>query len=154
MQVFIVEDSNSLRQRLSQIVSNIPNVEVIGSAGNADEAINRILGTPPDAIILDIRLNQSNGLQVLRAIKSAIPGSSIIILTNYPYPQYKKKFMDAGADYFFDKSTELDETIGVLRKLSHYYPGSRGPSLTRTRLSSSYDKSIKSQRYATPTHRV
>jgi hypothetical protein len=40
------------------------------------------------------------------------------MLTNYPYPQYRKKCKDAGADFFFDKSTEFDKITEVLKKLT------------------------------------
>jgi len=40
-----------------------------------------------------------------------------MILTHYPYRQYRKKYMDAGADFFFDKSTEFEKVIDVLKKL-------------------------------------
>jgi DNA-binding NarL/FixJ family response regulator len=40
------------------------------------------------------------------------------MFTNYPYPQYRKKYMDAGADFFFDKSTEFDKITEILKKLT------------------------------------
>jgi len=40
-----------------------------------------------------------------------------VMLTNYPYPQYRKKCMDAGADYFFDKSNEFHKVAELLQRL-------------------------------------
>jgi len=42
----------------------------------------------------------------------------VIVFTNYPYPQYRRKCIDAGADFFFDKSTEFDKVTEVLKQLS------------------------------------
>jgi len=58
-----------------------------------------------------------NGIEVLKNIKKNGSGPTIIILTNYPYPQYRKKCMGAGANYFFDKSTEFNKIIEVIKKL-------------------------------------
>lgn len=118
MKVFIVEDSEALRERLSRAISSIPHVEVIGYADNALEAMNRIAQAKPHLVILDVRLNASSGFDVLREIKAAKSGPTAIVLTNYPYPQYRSRYLQAGADYFFDKSTELDQAVGVIQTLA------------------------------------
>jgi len=119
MKVFIVEDSEALRERLSRAISSIPHVEVIGFADNAPDALDRIAKANPNLVILDIRLNSSTGFEVLREIKARTPGPTAIVLTNYPYPQYRTRYLQAGADYFFDKSTELDQAVGVIQSLAH-----------------------------------
>lgn len=117
MKVFVVEDSSLLRERLVRTLSGITGVQVSGYADNADEAIQLIKQLNPDAIVLDIRLRQGTGFQVLEAIK--VPGKPpmVIVLTNFAYPQYRKKYMDAGADFFFDKSNEFDQVVVVLNQI-------------------------------------
>ena len=58
-----------------------------------------------------------SGIDVLREIKQNNQTPLVIVLTNYPYPQYRRKCMDAGADFFFDKSTEFDKVTEVLKQL-------------------------------------
>ena len=120
MRVFIVEDSTALRERLSRIVASIQGTQVVGFAPEANDAIVQIRQLKPDVVILDIRLQYSTGFQVLREVKNSSASAdtpTIIVLTNYPYPQYRKKYLDAGADYFFDKSTEIDQVLQVLKRL-------------------------------------
>jgi len=119
MKIFIVEDSSALRERLSRTISSIPDVEVIGFADNAPEAVDRIAETKPNLVILDCRLHDSTGVEVLRQIKAHGQGPTAIVLTNYPYPQYRTRYLQAGADYFFDKSTELDQAVRVIQSLAH-----------------------------------
>lgn len=69
-----------------------------------------------DVVILDIRMPGRNGLDVLRDIKEGSPESKVIILTNYPYPQYRRRCMEEGADFFFDKSSEFEKVTEVLEK--------------------------------------
>ena len=117
MKVFIVDDSALVRERIIAMISEHPGIEITGQAENALEGINSILKQKPDVVILDIRMPGGNGIEVLRNIKKNNYAPTVIILTNYPYPQYRKKCIEAGADYFFDKSTEFNKIIEVLKKL-------------------------------------
>ena len=117
MKIFIVDDSALVRERIIAMISEHPGIEIIGQAKNAPEGIKSILELKPDMVILDIRMPGGNGIEVLNKIKKIKPAPTIIILTNYPYPQYRKKCMEAGADYFFDKSTEFNKIIEVINKL-------------------------------------
>ena len=120
--VFIVEDSAILRERLDRTISDIPHVTIVGSADNASGAIEQLTDTQPDVIILDIHLRQSSGFQVLQQVKSHTHSPCVIVLTNYSYPQYRAKYMQAGADYFFDKSVEMDQMVQVIKTLAAQGP--------------------------------
>jgi len=98
------------------MISELPGIEVIGQAESAEKAINTIRILKPDVAILDIRMPGGSGFEVLENIKRDKSTPLMIVLTSYPYPQYKKKCLDSGADYFFDKSTEFQKVIGVLKK--------------------------------------
>jgi len=117
MKVLIVDDSHLLRERLTVMISELPEIEIIGQAENAQNAINSIRILKPDVTILDIRMPGGNGFEVLENIKNDKSTPLMIVLTNYPYPQYKKKCLDSGASYFFDKSTEFQKVIEVLKRL-------------------------------------
>jgi len=119
IKVFIADDSSVIRERLNALLSDLPGVEVIGEAGDAEEALKGIQELNLDVVILDIRMPGGNGIRVLEKIKKSETSPVIIMLTNYPYPQYRKKCTDLGADYFFDKSTEFERIIEVFNKLAH-----------------------------------
>lgn len=119
MRVYVAEDSATLRHRLMEMIAEIRGIEPVGSAADAQSAIEQIREMHPDVVLLDIRLQQSNGFQVLKDIKSRPDNSiTVIVFTNFAYPQYQRKYLEAGADYFFDKSTEFDEVSRVLERLS------------------------------------
>lgn len=112
----MVEDSSLLRERLIRTLTGIEGIRVNGFAETAEEAIQQIQLGHPDAIILDIRLRQGTGFQVLQACKVPDKAPLFIVLTNFAYPQYRKKYLDAGADFFFDKSNEFDQVVVVLKE--------------------------------------
>ena len=116
MKVFIVDDSEVVCDRLRAMLSELPGIEIVGQAQEALKAISSIRNLKPDAVILDIRLTARNGIEVLKSIKKGDSAPMTIILTNYPYDQYRKKCMEAGADFFFDKTTEFDRVTELFKK--------------------------------------
>jgi DNA-binding NarL/FixJ family response regulator len=117
MNVFIADDSEVVCERLKIMLSEIPKVKIVGEAKAATEAIKLIEKLKPDVVLLDLKMPGGNGIDVLISLKKYKPAPVIIILTNYPYPQYRKKCTEAGADYFFDKSTDFEKVLIVLKKL-------------------------------------
>ena len=118
MKCFVVDDSELVVERVRALLSNIEGLEFIGQAANANDAVEAILRLKPDVVILDIRLIGEDGLSVLERIKKEHSPPIVIVLTNYPYPQYRKKCRELGADYFFDKVTEIASFVKVLRTLA------------------------------------
>lgn len=117
MKVFLVDDSVVIRQRLKRLLVDVQNVKVIGEAGDAREAMEMILKQKPDVVLLDIHLLNGNGIDMLQKLKNIKPAPAVIMLTNYPYPQYRQKSFEIGADFFFVKSTEFDKIIPALNQL-------------------------------------
>ena len=117
MKVFLVDDSALMRQRLRRMLADVHDVHVIGEAGEVQEATDAILEQKPDVVLLDIQLFNGSGIDVLQNLKKAQPAPAVIILTNYPYPQYRQKCMEAGADFFFVKSSEFDRVVPALKQL-------------------------------------
>lgn len=122
MRVLIADDSTLFRERLIDLLAEYPNIEVVGEAGNVEETERLIPECKPDAVILDIRMPGGNGIDVLKTIRRRNPGPGVIVMTNYPYPQYMKKCLDLGADYFFVKSTDFEKIPAALEELPHNRP--------------------------------
>jgi two-component system response regulator DevR len=118
VRVYVVDDSVLVRERLIDLVSEIDGVEVIGQAGDVKEAEGSIRELNPDAIILDIRLPGGSGIEVLRQVKREHAATVVIVLTSYPYPQYRNECLDAGADYFLHKATEFSKVGEILNRLA------------------------------------
>jgi DNA-binding NarL/FixJ family response regulator len=122
MRVLIVDDSKIVCKGLQQMLANIADVEIVGQAHHALNAIASIAEAKPDVVILDIRLPGLSGIGVLKDIRAKKMPCLVIMLTNYPYPQYRKKCEELGADYFFDKVTEIEEIPKVIEKLAKNKP--------------------------------
>jgi len=118
MKIVIVDDSVLLRDRLRDSLSVIDNIEIVGEAFDGKEALLMIKDRNPDFVILDIRMPDMNGIEVLEKLKEGECKSKICIFTNYPYQQYKQRCLDGGANYFFDKNQDFSELIETVTLLS------------------------------------
>ena len=118
LKVFIADDSNLMRERLVTMITELESIELIGQARNARQATNEILRLKPDLAILDIRMPDGDGIQVLRTVKAQNPSPVVIMLTAFPSSIHRRKCMEAGAEFFFDKATEFDQVAQVIRGYS------------------------------------
>jgi len=117
LNVFICDDSATVRERLVAMALDLPEVDVVGQAEDAPGSLSAIQQTRPHVVILDIRMPGGNGIKVLREVKKMIPAPTVIMLTNFAYVQYRKECEGAGADFFFDKSTEFDKLPQALEQV-------------------------------------
>jgi DNA-binding NarL/FixJ family response regulator len=117
MRILIADDSAIVRERLISLLTDVQGIEVVGQAEDALEARNLAERMKPDVAILDLRMPNGSGADVLFDMKKLDPTPKVIMLTNYPHPENRKKCMDRGADYFFDKSTEFQRVVTVLKEM-------------------------------------
>jgi DNA-binding NarL/FixJ family response regulator len=120
VRVLIVEDSAMIRARIAESLAGIDNVEVIGAAETESEALALMRDTTWDAVVLDLQLRSGTGLGVLKAMARGArpPNTTIIVFTNFAFPQYRERSLKLGADHFFDKARELHRVREVLRELA------------------------------------
>jgi len=121
LSVYIVDDSKAMRERLTESVTDLTGIEIAGQSGDPFEALDSIRKAHPDVVILDIRLPQRSGIDVLKDIKEDPASPIVIMITNYPYRQYRQACMAEGADYFFSKLDEFDMIRETLSRLGLHY---------------------------------
>ena len=117
LKVLICDDSATVRERLVTMTLDLPETDVVGQAQDVPGCLEAIRQTQCDVVILDIHMPGGNGIQVLREVKEMDPPPGVIMFTNYAYAQYRKRCQDAGADFFFDKSTEFDKLPQALEQM-------------------------------------
>jgi DNA-binding NarL/FixJ family response regulator len=121
MKILIVDDSDLIRVRIIALLSGVPGIDIVAEAGNMTEARKFIDELKPDLLLLDIRLPNGSGVELLKNLREKHDSMKIVILTNYPLVQYKEKCLELGADYFFDKSTEFEKVRDAVLKMQHEY---------------------------------
>ena len=116
--VLVVDDSLVLRERVLEMLGEIPGIDILGCAEDGLNAVNCIRQMRPAVVILDIQMPHGTGLDVLRNIRPVAGAPLFIVFTNFPYPQYRKRALESGAQYFFDKTTEFDKLRELFSQLT------------------------------------
>jgi DNA-binding NarL/FixJ family response regulator len=118
LRVYVVEDSPLVFERLQESIEE-NGASVVGHADDATTAVAEIAALRPDAVVVDIALREGTGLHVLKEI-GGFPGENLparVVLTNFNREWYRDAAMRLGAEFFFDKSSEIPEMLDVLRSL-------------------------------------
>jgi DNA-binding NarL/FixJ family response regulator len=118
LRVLLVEDSPLLVQRISELVGELPNVQLVGTAASEAEALSRLADDDVDAVILDLQLRTGSGFGVLRAMKQRPSAPAVVVFTNFAIGAYRETALALGARHFLDKSRDYARLPAVLQELS------------------------------------
>jgi DNA-binding NarL/FixJ family response regulator len=88
MRVFLADDSDAFIERLTTLIGGVPQVELVGRAAEVPGAIHAIRDLLPDVVIVDLHMPGGTGIDIIDASKRFRPETVVIVLTNFPYPQY------------------------------------------------------------------
>jgi len=114
MRILLADDSVLILERLQQMLTIFPQVEIVGSLKNGNEALQAIKILKPDLAILDIKMPGLSGLEVLTEIRKVDKTVKFIILTLYSSDFYKQMAIQSGVDYFFSKVDDFEKvTLAV-----------------------------------------
>jgi DNA-binding NarL/FixJ family response regulator len=117
VKVFVADNSAILRKQIIDLLSDLNGLEIVGEAQDAAEAFRAIRELKPDIVTLDIQMSGGSGIAVLKHIKREDSAPVVIVLTNSVSPPYRKSSMEAGADFFLDKSTEFKDVREIIQRL-------------------------------------
>jgi len=117
MKVLIVDDSAVVRVRLADLLLEVEGVESVAQAENGQQALELVKSLKPDVAIVDVRMPRRSGIDLLEDVRKSKQTIKVIMLTNYPTPENREKCLSLGADYFFDKSSEIEEVVNALKYL-------------------------------------
>lgn len=117
IKVMIVEDSADMRTRLRGLIEEVAGTEIVGVVDDEPGAVALYEQTRPDAVVLDIRIRNGSGIAVLDHIKQRRMECVVIMLTNCVQLEFRERCLEAGADYFLEKSREFSRVASVLRQM-------------------------------------
>jgi len=111
--VLVMDDAVVVRELIVDLLSELKDVDTIFQAADAVSAVKLFSEYKPEIAILDIKVpggnGMKNGIDVLRVVKGSYPDAAVIMLTNHANTKYNVECKQAGADFFFDKSSEFDK---------------------------------------------
>jgi DNA-binding NarL/FixJ family response regulator len=119
IKVLIIEDAKLIRDRLVLALAKLNDSIEIYLSSKMSEAFVGLIDHHPNIIVLDLSLPDGNGMKILEKVKKDSPNTVVIVLTNFPFPQVRKRCKQLGADYFFSKENEFDEVFNTIGSIVH-----------------------------------
>lgn len=117
MNIFLVEDSQSIRRLLVRRLESMSGARIVGEASGQDEALALIGWLQPELVLLDLSLASGSGLQVLSGLRKSGFAGQVMILTSQSIDAYRDACKAAGADGFYDKASGLDTLFDDLGEI-------------------------------------
>jgi len=118
IRVFLLDDHEIVRRGLADLISLQSDLEVVGEAGTAAEALIRITAAQPDVAVLDVRLPDGNGVEVCREIRSLFPHIHVLMLTSYADDEALFNSIMAGASGYVLKEIRGTDLISAIRQVA------------------------------------
>ncbi|MGO4782231.1 response regulator transcription factor [Cryobacterium adonitolivorans] len=125
IRVFLVDDHEVVRRGIADMINAEPDLEVVGEASTARQAVARVAATVPDVAVLDVRLPDGSGIDVCRTIRSANPVVQCLMLTAYDDDEASYSAVLAGASGYVLKDIRGQHLVESIRRVA------RGESLVQ-----------------------
>jgi DNA-binding NarL/FixJ family response regulator len=118
IRVVLVDDQMLVRQGVSGLLELLPDIEVVGEAGDGEEAVQKVPQLKPDVLLLDIRMPRMNGVAVLEALRKADALPPTLVLTTFDDGEAAIAAIKAGAKGLMLKDVSLEDLAEAIRALA------------------------------------
>jgi len=115
IRILIADDHAVVREGTRRILEQEPDMEVVGEAGDGEEAVNLATSLKPDVVIMDISMPKMDGIEATRLIKAACPSITVLALSAYDDDQFVFSLLEAGAAGYLLKSVRSRELLDAIR---------------------------------------
>jgi DNA-binding NarL/FixJ family response regulator len=121
--VLVVDDAANLRELLTVLLDVEDDFEVVGTAADGVQALDRADALEPDVVLLDLAMPVMDGLQALPALRARLPHARIVIFSGFEHEALAREALAAGADAYIEKGTSVMQLVARLRQLRTAAPG-------------------------------
>lgn len=118
VRVALCDDHAVVRSGLAHLLADQADLEVVGEAGSAEEAVRVAAAQQPDVFVMDLGLPDANGIDATRRVKEASPGTQVLVLTVHDDVAYLRKAFDAGASGYLVKEAADVELVEAVREVA------------------------------------
>ena len=118
VRVFLVDDHEVVRRGLRELFEPQPDLEVVGEASNAEEALTRVPSAQPDVALLDVRLPGTSGIELCRDLRAMLPELRCLMLTSFADDDALFSAILAGASGYLLKEIRGPELVSAVRRVA------------------------------------
>ncbi|MEE8465934.1 MAG: response regulator transcription factor [Dehalococcoidia bacterium] len=113
--IFLIDEHRSAREILARRLASMPGLDVVGSTGNGEEAIQDIAGLSPDVVLIDTKMKQTDGIDLCRRALAAGKQATVAILTSYLDADERRQAYQAGVSGYLLKDVDTENLAAWIR---------------------------------------
>ncbi|MDX6252714.1 MAG: two-component system, NarL family, response regulator DesR [Kribbellaceae bacterium] len=117
IRLLIADDQALVRGALAALLDLEPDLEVVSEVGRGDEVVDAVLEANPDVALLDVEMPGLDGIEAAAALRTAVPGVRVLMVTTFGRPGYLRRAMEAGAAGFVVKDTPAAQLADAVRRV-------------------------------------
>jgi two-component system, NarL family, response regulator len=118
LKVLVADDHPVVRRAVVDVINNEPDMRVICESGNGRDAIKKAAAEQPDVCLLDLRMPEMDGIQVMKAIKERVPNARLVIFSSYNTQEDVFRAIEAGAQGYVLKEAPVEDIIASVRAVA------------------------------------
>lgn len=118
MRVVVADDQTAVREGLVTLLTTMPDVEVVGSAGDGQEVLALVARVTPDVVLMDLRMPRIDGIEATRRVRAHHPSTQVVVLTTYADDESILDALRAGAIGYLTKDAGRDDIRRALEAAS------------------------------------
>ncbi|MFJ3821608.1 response regulator transcription factor [Streptomyces nodosus] len=115
--VVVADDQTVVREGIVMLLGLLPGVEVVGAAGDGEEAVKLVAELAPDVVLMDLRMPRCDGVEATRRIRSEYPGTQVVVLTTFADDDSLFPALRAGARGYLTKDAGGEEIVRAVRSV-------------------------------------
>ncbi len=115
--IYLVDDHPIVRKGISQVIDQEDDLEVCGTADNADDTLRDVERLGPDLVIVDISLEGISGIDIIKGLKSRYPSLATMVLSMHDESIYAERALRAGARGYIMKKEASEKIVGAIRQV-------------------------------------
>ncbi|MCW7945964.1 LuxR family transcriptional regulator [Streptomyces hygroscopicus] len=115
--VVVADDQTVVREGIVMLLGLLPGIEVVGAAGDGEEAVKLVAELAPDVVLMDLRMPRCDGVEATRRIRAEHPGTQVVVLTTYADDESLFPALRAGARGYLTKDAGGDEIVRAVRSV-------------------------------------
>ncbi|QNE21141.1 response regulator transcription factor [Kribbella qitaiheensis] len=117
IRLLIADDQALVRGALAALLDLEPDLEVVSEVGRGDEVVDAVRAAKPDVALLDVEMPGLDGIEAAAALRTAVPGVRVLMVTTFGRPGYLRRAMEAGATGFVVKDTPAAQLADAVRRV-------------------------------------